>query len=282
MEISPEKTKAWIDKWDLMNEARHQYTHEQQRQIHRDNPLDIGFRPVLYVNGKMMRADRGSSMHWISPACVNGEERDQVEDKAFLEHYGLDQTRCWTIRRTAFLWATVRKPAVRSIELGLEREMTNIPGIRFQTPALGESVTFSHPLTGVEHTLTVDAFDAQQMDTSRMPNNGMEYPAHYYMMAYTLQPEIPARNLMLQDCVQSDEPRFKQMAFSNRVKIDGAAACIGIIGGSDGPTAMFVSHRDLPKLHAACSSLHFEPAQTAVWQFVFREKLLPDMAVTLR
>ena len=109
----------------------------------------------------------------------------------------------------------------------------------------------------------------------------MEYPNHYHMMTYTLEPEIPVRNFMLQDCVPSDEPRIRKVHFSNQAEINGAAACIGIIGGSDGPTAVIFTHGEPFKPHAACSSLRFEPIQEVEWQVTFREKLLPDLDVEL-
>ena len=58
------------------------------------------------------------------------------------------------------------------------------------------------------------------------------------------------------------------------------AAAIGVIGGADGPTAVFVGAHT-PKLHAACSSLHFEPVGEVEWRAVFSEKLMEDIEVCL-
>ena len=55
---------------------------------------------------------------------------------------------------------------------------------------------------------------------------------------------------------------------------------VGVIGGSDGPTAVIMG-RNAPKLHAACSELHFEPVNTVEWRAVFSEKLMDDVDVTL-
>lgn len=271
VEVAPARVKAWIDKWDLLNEAQRRDTQAVQRQIEQENPLNIDFRPVLDVNGQKMREDRGCGICWIPASCVNGEERNRTENRAFLDHYGLDKSRCWAIQRTSFPWAAEHQPGVRSIALHLEREMTDIPGPCFPTPAVGESIVFTHPITGAVHTLTAQAYQPQEMDASRMPADMMEYPRHYTMLTYTLEPEIPARNYILQDSVPNDEPRFRKQA----------AACMGIIGGADGPTAILFTRRDLPKPHAACSALHFEPAQTVQWQLLFREKLLADMDVRL-
>ena len=61
--------------------------------------------------------------------------------------------------------------------------------------------------------------------------------------------------------------------------IDHAAA-IGVIGGADGPTAVFVGAQT-PKLHAVCSSLHFEPVGEVEWRAVFSEKLMEDLDICL-
>ena len=53
-----------------------------------------------------------------------------------------------------------------------------------------------------------------------------------------------------------------------------------IIGGADGPVAVFVGAKT-PKLHAAASSLHFAPPKEVQWQAVFSEKRLEDITVEL-
>ena len=62
---------------------------------------------------------------------------------------------------------------------------------------------------------------------------------------------------------------------------DKAAAAISIIGGADGPTSVIMG-QSAPKLHAACSSLRFEPIVDDVeWRVVFSEKLMDDVDVDL-
>ena len=59
---------------------------------------------------------------------------------------------------------------------------------------------------------------------------------------------------------------------------DGSAACsIGIIGGSDGPTALIVAHAKGPAAceglqhYTACSALRFAPPERIQWRMAFRE-----------
>ena len=105
----------------------------------------------------------------------------------------------------------------------------------------------------------------------------MEYPNHMLAMSYSLKPDITGRGFLIQDCNHGDNPRQKR----NGTAEDSAlAAAIGIIGGADGPTAVFVGSHT-PKLHTACSSLHFEPVEKVEWRAVFSEKLMEDMDVCL-
>ncbi len=280
--VSSEKVQAWMEKWDLLNEDQHRYTDPQQRQIQRENPLEVDFRPVIRLNGKPLREDRGTGMCWIPASCTGGVSRNRRETEAFLEHYGLDKTICWAIRRKSFPWATARKPSVKSLELRLLRELADIPGLCFPTPEIGASVRIPHPLKNTEYTLTVCGWEPQEMDASRLADPVMEYPTHYYLMSYTLEPELPGRSYFLRDLAQGDEPRIRKTQLSNRVEIGGEAAAIGIIGGADGPTAVFIgAQRTEPTCRAACSSLHFDPAESVEWEFCFREKLLPDLDVRL-
>ena len=59
-------------------------------------------------------------------------------------------------------------------------------------------------------------------------------------------------------------------------------ACIGIIGGADGPTAIVCGGSSKEKLHAACSALHFEPVEGDIeWRIVFNIKSSNEMSLGL-
>lgn len=85
---------------------------------------------------------------------------------------------------------------------------------------------------------------------------------------------------MLHDCADGDQPRQRKVIPDGLEPDASGAVMIGIIGGADGPTAIILSH-NTPKLHAACSSLHFEQADTVEWRVVFSEKLMEDIEISL-
>lgn len=49
----------------------------------------------------------------------------------------------------------------------------------------------------------------------------------------------------------------------------GGAACIGIIGGEDGPTSVFVSGGAPADRRVAYSNLYFTPPEQVTWQLRF-------------
>ncbi|MCI7261801.1 MAG: sodium ion-translocating decarboxylase subunit beta, partial [Clostridiaceae bacterium] len=59
-------------------------------------------------------------------------------------------------------------------------------------------------------------------------------------------------------------------------------ACIGMIGGADGLTAILFGESSQGKLSTACSALHFEPIQHDIeWRITFHEKRYVDFTLTL-
>ena len=99
-------------------------------------------------------------------------------------------------------------------------------------------------------------------------------------MRYTLSPEASGR-ISVSDYEDSDRPieimpghdSFAPSASNN-------AACIGIIGGADGPTAVVIGPQGKPC--TACSALHFEPVQQEIeWRITFHGKRYADFTLIL-
>ena len=99
-------------------------------------------------------------------------------------------------------------------------------------------------------------------------------------MSYTVTPELPDGVLTIMDCDDGDRPRQAPSAPGQPV----ATACamvMGIIGGADGPATILYGPDKQGKLHAACSSLHFEPVEQVEWRMVFHEKQFEDTVIDL-
>ena len=67
------------------------------------------------------------------------------------------------------------------------------------------------------------------------------------------------------------------------VYVRGTDGAIGIIGGADGPTAIFVSGKQQGDTRTACSSLHFAPVEpeNIRWKVTYYQKQFPDETIAL-
>ena len=279
VEIAPERMKTFLEKWLPVCESDPRLSNEVRQELDKENPLSIDFRPHLFVNGKAVRAKHGSGINWIPENCIPDGTENNREAKQLIEHYNLDKTKAWSFHRWSCLWATVKKPQIKSLKLKLERSLEVINGIRFKNPAIGDVITFTHPVTQNEYILTVVEYEQQELTSKAFANEEYEYPTHHTVMTYTLEPDLSNRNFQVMDCLENDEPK-RRTNYEPKVTYD---ACIGIIGGADGPTAIILSNGRTSKSasHAAISALHFEPVDDIEWKILFREKPMEDIEVDI-
>lgn len=275
MRVDTAEVQAFMDKWSVTPENEYQFTPMQRRQMELENPLSFRFRTDLKINGKLLRNRRRCSMAYISfmDAC-NKEEWMPIFD-----YYNLDTSSCWVIQRSSYPWED-GKADITTLEAAMHHQPMFVPGMTFETRAAGEIHTFENPVTGLRHTLTVQAFEPQKMSFDFPGSKDREYPKNLIAVTFTLEPDMPQTEFSLTDSQESDTPR----AIRNQTSHVGASGAerIGIIGGADGPTAMIFGTPDSKgNLHAAASGLRFEPFDCVRWQLSFREKQRKEMTVAL-
>ena len=280
IEIQPEKEKAFINKWYPVLSQDENISDELREQIEQENPIDINFRTHLQANGNPVIAKHGNSVQWLPESCLPDGVRNEIESKEIIRHYGLDETKVWSFHRWSFPWSSKRKPEIKTISLKLERDPVTIQGIHFKNPSVGDVVSFVHPIFDAEHKLTVLAYDKQEFPHQGFQHEEYVFPTLHTVMTYTLEPELPGRNFQVRDCLQNEQPKRKpRNQFEPEANYDACA--IAIIGGADGPTAVFVSGGQNSEQHSALSALRFEHADDIEWKIVFREKLMEDIEVEL-
>ena len=267
MRTDPAAIRDFMKKWNLNpeNEVERQFTQEQQIQLDLDNPLHMDFHSLLHLNGKELHSTHGCG------TCYNpclGQEYIHNEARQAVEHYGLDGNAAWVILRSSYPWATKRKPELRTLSVTMLPDKVSVPGPHFQIRRPGDTVTFCYG--GQKYTLTVQEYETQVMDWSRVPDTGLEHPGHYVVMSYTITPEPPDGVMDISDCDDGDRPR-QAPPVPGQPAAASCAMVVGIIGGADGPTAIIYDQQKQGKLHAACSSLHFEPVKQVEWRVVFHE-----------
>ena len=196
--------------------------------------------------------------------------------------YGLDTSYGWMIFRAAFPWTSKRRPEIKALSLTMEQQSRRVPGPHFKTHAPGDSFSFSHPVSGTKYTLTVQEMEQQTISEKFVGSDRWFYPTHFTAMSYTLSPE-PDNDISICDCAEGDKP-LEIASCSDRYapEAQNDIACIGIIGGADGPIAIVCGGSSKEKLHAACSSLHFEPVEGDIeWRVVFNIKNSNEMSLEL-
>ena len=255
-------------------------TYEERMVFERENPVNIGFHVKLELNGEIIKEKQGCHGTWVPEDLVSENFWMENDEKWILEHYGLDLSKAWVIRRITFSWKERRKAELQSLQLKLEREKSSFIAARFATPDVGNSVSFTHPITGAEHTLTVREIEYKTMDTSIFHDQNLEYPSHFMAMTYILDPDLPRDAFMVKDCDGGDNPRPKNPDPHGRMAM--SVGVVAMVRSADGPTSVFLPDGSEAQVHAIASSMHFEPlAKPVEWHMIIREKMLPDLDVTL-
>ena len=255
-------------------------SYEERILFERENPVNIGFRVHLELNGEIIREKQGRHGTWVPEDLVSENFWMENDEKWILEHYGLDLSKAWGIRRITFPWKGRRKGELQSLQLKLEREKCSFIATRFVTPDMGNSISFTHPITGVEHTLTVREIEDKTMDTSVFHDQNLEYPSHFMAMTYILDPDLPRDAFSVKDCDGGDHPRPKNPDPHGRMAM--SVGVVAMMRSADGPTSVFLADGSEAQVHAIASSMHFEPLTKPVeWHMIVREKLLADVDVKL-
>ena len=281
LEADPAEIKAFIERWDLLNEDSNVYSPEQQEQMEREHPLHAGFYPRIILNGQPLENFHGCGLMWIPESCVPQDICKQEEMKQVIEHYGLDPDRGWAVRRWNYEWKHGMVQDLQSLVVHMERQPDHIAGPHFTTPAVGERLPLTHPVTGEVFVLTVYEVEQQELPEHAFPKTNMEYPGHFVTMCYSMEPDLHDRGCLLQDCAEGDRPRpIKRDRNALEPVATADAAVIGVIGGADGPVAVCMEQRT-PRRHIVCSSLHFEPVERVQWRMTFYEKKMDDIEIKL-
>ena len=130
------------------------------------------------------------------------------------------------------------RPETKALSLTMEQQSRRVPGPHFKTHAPGDSFSFSHPVSGTKYTLTVQEMEQQTISEKFVGSDRWFYPTHFTAMSYTLSPE-PDNDISICDCAEGDKP-LEIASCSDRYapEAQNDIACIGIIGGADGPIAI--------------------------------------------
>lgn len=267
--VEPERLRAFVDKWNLEAEDElHPYSADEERLIDAENPLTLDFHAELRVNDRTLKMKHGYGVTH-NPLILSF---DEDETQPLIAHYHLDESCGWAFTRLSFPWK--RKPkSVNSLALSLRADEISLPGPRLHLEKAGDSAVFTD-LDGQTHTLTLHERIAETTSLRHYMQPDTAYPEHYQIIVYSVSPDLPAMQLI--DTEESDRPVPANTSADDSASSDassGECAAIGIIGGADVPTALFVGapDHDAAQRHMACSALHFTPRDALDWRVSFRK-----------
>lgn len=282
MRTEIEDIRSFRNKWNLdpHNDSCDHFTPEQLLLMESENPLDLDFLPQLKLNGKTMQPSHSCSM--TCEPCFTEGMIPESEERWALEHYELDSSYGWMIRRWAFPWASKRRPQIKSLSLTISPLPCRVPGPHFTVHAPGDFFTFSHPVDKTEYTLTVQKLEPQTISQNISDHDLWLYPTHFTAMSYTLSPTSESI-IHICDCAESDKPvKITPTADPFAPETQNGVACIGIIGGADGPTYIMIGGSPQENCQTAYSSLHFKPVEDDIeWRIEFSISQFEDKQIEL-
>lgn len=269
--------KAFMDKWAFCGYDESRLTKQEIRQLYAENPIRDNFRVTLTVNGKEIMKSHGCSISRLPEDLLIDGDENSAEVNYMTEYYNLDKDSVWTFRRISFPFRVTKNTVIKSVGLSLKASPETYYGDSFTVSQTGEKFTFTHPVSGTEHTLTVQEITEQQLD-SRVGIDGFIMPTHHKLMTFTLEPDLDKQSFSVVDCEENDAP---VPCNTEKAHSDNTSVSIAIIGGADGPTSVFMTTVKHQNNHSACSALRFEPAKHTEWQTVFRTKTAEDIFIEL-
>ncbi len=263
--IDSDVAKKFVEKWEWL-ESSEEATEEDIRKAQRENPFAFDFDCELILNGVAL-SQNVSIGDVLVGFKENGDSEELIE---LLTKYGIPRNESYIFRRISFLYATNRKPGIKNISLKLSQRPINFESDGFCVRKAGDRVEIVDPHTGERYALTAIAVENERMIMNC--EDGMKMPPYVTHMSYAVFPEIPESQCRIVDVRQSDAVKFGE---------DDACGAIGIIGGADGPTAIFIGAKDRPEFRVAFSAMTYEPQETVTWKAIFSHKTLPDIEMTL-
>ena len=256
-QIPAADVRRFVEIWAPLEEAG--LTPEQAEQALQESPFHDSFHARLVLNGRTLRSEGGSGFAWGPDA-----EQDAAE-QAVIAHYALDPAEHWQLWRLHFPWK--RRQEILSLTLTLTADPVWRPGPQFAAKP-GQPVSFTHPATGKTHMLTVLALVPETLDASGFPDF-QEYPTHCLRLDYAVSPELPPDALQIWDTAHGDPPRLRIPEGTSGAVPVGGAACIGIIGGEDGPTGVFATGPAPADHRTGYSGLYFDLPEQIIWRLRF-------------
>lgn len=278
--IDPKALQEFTQRYQEEGFDGDDFDEERFARIQLDNPTGPHVH-VKLLRGERELPPRGSSTLTYVPDCVDAA--DMNNDPVSLmcvTHYGLDTDYGWVVSRAQYDWDEGRCEDLTGITAVFDEDEVTLPGAHFHLTGEEQEIPLTHAITGEPFTLCITRVEAQEMaeETLKLLGEEMVYPTHYESVTYYTRPELAPNSYLLKARAKGDSPITRETG-------DKAAAAVAIIGGSSGPTSVFLAGKadSGVRTRSICSPLFFEPTPVRDWYISYlwkrREPLHVDLAL---
>lgn len=258
------KLHKFFEKYETIEKT---LTPLQQRCVEQEHPYQAVPIKEIWINGKQVESGYSSSGIMSIPWVQQDHELTLVR-KAY--SFILKDTACFACKRFCVpypktdskiqkLLRFLRLDKVNRIKLSTYPVKYFFPlDIHFEMSVAEKQkeVCFNHPVTGIKHTLYF-----QSVESMKIPIEVGTNCSFYIMQSmYEIEPALPQGDvLQFGSSIQYTKPPDDEFSPTS-------ASSIGIIGGSDGPTSIFIGGLNGPPLHSCFSVPSFQEEETS--QFI--------------
>ena len=275
MEVPKETFQKFWDRYGSFAGREADMTRQQEEAAVRENPLQFSVRPELFCGARALRMQRSRSSCRMPQALAEELEAAHASEPELIP--GLNPESAWKITRCLFAWPDGKPSAASrpSWTLRLSADTVTVPAGPVLSAAAGcrpFSLDVPHPVSGQRYRIQVLQVHGERMDLSpeSLPDflRGARIPSCITVLDCRITPRLPkGESLALCSLRDADTPEWPQ-----RPGFQGAAS-IGVIGGADGPTSVFIAGRsagekkqDSEKTVSFTAGPWFLPERHAVWQ----------------
>lgn len=278
IKISAEELRVFHEKHSaLMANKDFDAVYGEIVKLFSQNPMNVIVTPEVTLNGERIVSNHGHAVGW-NP-CLR--DLNTFEAETTLKHYGLDLDSGWRVWRYCFDYSELIEYEISSLSVTFKHGHKDVygPSFKVSMPGNGDKFTFTHPITGEEHTLTVQSYRQVIMPEPAFLDKSCEYPTHLIQMCYTIYPNLPDGSFCINDFCRGDQMRKKAGSSDDGI-ISGMSRCIGLIKAS-GAEGIAFGGSEQGRLHVTYSATHFQPVDSVKWQLIFFLDSSQDTTVEL-
>lgn len=280
-EIDSDKVSTFTEKYFSAN-SEFSKNAIQDDLIALENPLDVPYTAFVTVNNKSVEEVTMTLEPLIPTGILPDTPESDISAIRVAKRYGLNLSKILIFCRVSFPKSVVRKSKIKNATLELRQIPYQVSGTHFKNPQSGDIIPIKNPVTGENFSVNIIACEKAEPDFEKNSDTDAQIPRFCTVLKYSVTPDTEGFEFDIQDCAPCDKSLNANILThcDNVPHNKNEATAVAVIGGADGPTAVFCTSHD-PKVKTAISSLKFEPSENIEWKAVFNLYKSEDITIEL-